>query len=356
MKNFTLTFPRDSQSHGAIVEWWYFNGHLWDKDGKLYSFMDCLFKVNARKCRIPYVKQFPGRNFHFAHSVLCDINAKKNHKSIQHVSLVSRDSFKRPLMYANYMNPVIIGGYLNCEIEETSQHDFRLKTENFSLELRSQKEPLMEGGKGFINACGREMYYYSLTDMRATGLILINGKWIEVEGKAWMDHQWANLAFARDQWTWFSVQLKNGTDIMCAEYSGGKNKKYIVSMIHSDGTQEHFDNCIMRPGKDVWKSKKTKAEYPLSWRIEIPDKKITLDVESLMKDQEMIFGAINYWEGPLKVTASINGKKVAGHGFMELMGYPSDYNYLLQVSKKMYEKVQDIIHGTIRKLFMKHKA
>ena len=53
----------------------------------------------------------------------------------------------------------------------------------------------------------------------------------------------------------------------------------------------------------------------------------------------MIFGAINYWEGPMKVEAFINGKKVQGKGFMELVGYPSDYNYLYLAGEELEENV-----------------
>ena len=36
----------------------------------------------------------------------------------------------------------------------------------------------------------------------------------------------------------------------------------------------------------------------------------------------MIFGSINYWEGPMKIKGLVNGKKANGKGFMELVGYP----------------------------------
>ena len=40
----------------------------------------------------------------------------------------------------------------------------------------------------------------------------------------------------------------------------------------------------------------------------------------------MLCGSINYWEGPLSVEGSFDGEKVKGVGFMELVGYPSQYN------------------------------
>jgi len=65
-----------------------------------------------------------------------------------------------------------------------------------------------------------------------------------------------------------------------------------------------------------------------------------------MKDQEMIYGAINYWEGPLDVTAKIRGKKVKGVGFMELVGYPSDYHFVLLTMKELKDSLrQKIFHS-----------
>ncbi len=332
-----IKFPRDAQAHKNIIEWWYFNGHLQDKNGHRYSFMDCLFQADLKRVNLPFLRKLPFRKYaanflpyvHFAHSIVSDITAQKNYKELQSISLVSRDSFSRPLLYINYIDPFIVRGYANNEIVQTGADTFHLKTEKMDLILESKKPTLFEGGKGFVNICGRKTYYYSLTDMHAKGILNLENKMIEVEGKAWMDHQWADVPYGRDKWTWFSIQLENGTDIMCVEYDDKKKREYLADIMDKNGKSEHYDKCIFIPGKELWKSKKTRAEYPLSWEILIPGKNIRLELSSSIKDQEMIYGAINYWEGPLDVTATIGKDKVKGIGFMELVGYPSDYNFVL---------------------------
>ncbi len=57
-----------------------------------------------------------------------------------------------------------------------------------------------------------------------------------------------------------------------------------------------------------------------------------------MPDQEMIYGPINYWEGPVKAKGAIGKKKIKGIGFMELVGYPSNYNYLILTAKELTKK------------------
>jgi predicted secreted hydrolase len=348
-----IEFPRDHGAHNNIIEWWYFNGHLWDQGGRHYSFMDCLFKADLKKVKIPFLKRIPAQYVYFAHSAVSDIKAQKSHKEIQDISLVSRDSFTRPLFYVNYIDPIIIRGYSNCEIAQTASEKFHIKTEKIDLTLETKKPPLLEGGQGHIAVCGRESYYYSLTDMSARGVIDVKGKLIEVSGKTWLDHQWADVAYSKDKWNWFSLQLNNGVDMMCVEYSDGKIKDYLADIIYPDGRQEHFKNLILTPGKHTWKSKKTKAEYPQSWTITIPEKNMRLETRSLMPGQEMIFGAINYWEGPLEVKAEINGEKISGVGFMELVGYESDYNYLLLAGKELRNQIQRKIRTSGRKIFKK---
>ncbi len=346
MKKRKINFPKDHQAHDSIIEWWYFNGLLKSTDGQEFSFMDCLFKADLLKVNIPYLSQIPlkkslGKKFdvYFAHSVVSDLQRRKNYKEIQNISLISRDSFQREKLFVNYINPLIVQGFSNSEIAQINDRQFHLKTERLDLLLTSRKPALLEGGAGFIEVCGRQSFYYSLTDLQVEGKLYLKGKTLNVSGKAWMDHQWADESYRNDQWTWFSVQLANGIDLMCAEYSDGKSKSYLVDIIDRQGKQQHFDSMQILPSKKVWVSKTTKARYPQSFLISIPEAKIELNIQSLMPDQEMIFGAINYWEGPTAVEARVNGKKVLGRGFMELVGYPSDYNYLKLVSKSLRQNL-----------------
>ena len=351
-----LVFPQDHNSHETVIEWWYFNGSLRDAAGNAYSFMDCLFKADIDKVAIPYLKHIsrkkPGsksRYVYFAHSIVSDIGKQKNHKEVQNISLVSNDSFNQKRLFIDYIDPVIVHGFVNNEIAEVAPDTFHIKTNNLDLVLKSKKSPLLEGGEGYITVCGRDSYYYSLTDMEASGTLSIEGKKIEVKGAAWMDHQWADVSYRQDKWTWFSMQLDDGTDMMCCEYDDGKSKDFLIDIIEKNGAQHHLNKLILRPADEKWKSPLTKAEYPLAWDIEIPDYDAKLHIKSLMTDQEMIFMAINYWEGPIKISGTIGGKNVKGNGFMELVGYPTDYNYLLSVGKEIGKKIADMLNEKMHK-------
>jgi predicted secreted hydrolase len=321
-----IQFPQDELAHNHAIEWWYWNGHLQDKRGNRYSYMDCLFKANPKKVKFPFLRGVPVETLYFYHSLITDIKKKKFYPRIDYVSIVSKDSFSKPLLFINFTNPVIVNGYFNNIMHEVEKDHYNIKTEDIELQLDSKKKPLLEGGSGYLRLPNsRSTYYYSLTNLKTEGKIRVGKKWIEVTGKSWMDHQWANVKYEKDKWTWFSIQLNNNTEIVCIEY--GNNKIYkLASISYPDNKQKHTRNIQFTPLGKQWKSQKTKAEYPLEWKIEIPEFKVDLTAKALVKQQEMLFGTINYWEGPLDIKGKMDGKKVTGVGFSELVGYPSEMN------------------------------
>ena len=344
-----IKFPQDELAHDNIIEWWYFNGHLEDKKGNKYAFMNCFFKANSKKVKIPFLKKYPFKTIYFSHSILSDIKAKRFYPKIDYVSLVSEDSFSKPLLFVNYINPIIIKGYINKLIEETSKFKYHIKTGDFDLNLASVKRPLLEGGTGYVKLDSKSTYYYSLTNLKTEGTIKINGKPIKVKGKSWMDHQWADESYSKDKWTWFSIQLDDKTEIVCFEFDDGKVKTYLASISHPNNKQEHTNEVKFTPLGIKWTSPKTKAEYPLSWKIEIQSKNIDLEVKPLIKNQEVLFGIINYWEWSLTLKGTINKKKVKGVGFLELVGYPMEISNINFYKKEVEEVITKSILPYVEK-------
>jgi predicted secreted hydrolase len=327
--SYAIKFPRDEQAHNNIIEWWYWNGHLKGEDGRDYAFMDCLFKADSRRVKIPFLRS-PFKNFYFSHSLLSDILRQKFYSEVNYFSALSRQSFRRPLLFAEYVGlepDTLFKGFAVNLMKEKKKFHYRIKTKNFDLELKSLKKPFLEGGKGFLNLSGRKTSYYSLTDLAARGEIFLGNKAVRVEGQAWMDHQWADLAYAGDKWTWFSIQLKNKIELIIIEY-GREKKDYYAGICYPNGRQEHFSEVKISPLGVSWKSPQTGASYDLVWKIEIPEKKIILRAKPLIKKQEIIFGGINYWEGPLAISGRMGKKKVSGRGFLELVGRPAKFSAL----------------------------
>ena len=320
-----IKFPEDESAHDNIIEWWYFNGHLKDKDGKEYSFMDCLFKVDVKRVKIPFLRNIPRKISYFSHSIISDINNKIFNHRIAPLSLISDDSFSKPLLYINYINPTVINSYTNCVIEKIDESLYHIKNEDIDLNLVSTKKPLLEGGKGFLDFGATSTYYYSLTNLKTEGRIKIKDKWINVSGKSWMDHQWADTSYSKTRWDWFSIQLDNNVEIICCMYDDG-TKASFADISYVNNKQENYKNIELIPLEKSWTSPESKAIYPLAWKIKIPEKNIDLNLVARVENQEILFGSINYWEGPVSVEGILNGEKVRGAGFMELVGYTSQYS------------------------------
>lgn len=323
-----IKFPQDELPHNHSIEWWYFNGHLRDEKDQSYAFMNCLFRAKTKEAKIPLLSRVPRPMIYFSHSLLFDFKNQRSYPVTDYLSVVSRDSFSRSHFFVNYANPILVGGYFNRIIEATGPFQYHLKNDYLDLVMKSKKEPLLVGGDGQVKLGSRSTYYYSLTNLETQGEMRLGKRIIAVKGQSWLDHQWADVSYVGDYWTWFSLQLDNRVEILCFEYNDGKNKYYLASLIDASGRQQHVRDFILTPLKINWRSPETKAVYQLSWQIEIVEYQIKLTVTPLIKKQEMVFGKINYWEGPLSVSGTFGGRSVNGLGFLELVGRPSHYNNL----------------------------
>jgi len=297
-----INLPKDEAHHSNAMEWWYYNGHLITESGKKYSFHFTTFLLNNVMTHTVF------------HGSLTD------HQKGEHYT-------------AQYRH----GGNLTVGVED--QFDFkldkwlmqgsngrdRIKADNdtfsFDLKLESSQPPIYHGNHGVITLKDAETsYYYSRTRMNITGFIKINNKKESVTGISWFDHQWGDFSTVNLSWDWFSLQLDDETDIMLYQirdklgnpvrYEGSYTKK---------GKTEILNNTdfVITPISE-WKSKKTLKTYPTTWNIKIPDKKIDINIKSIVNDSEFdakITTYNSYWEGAIDIMGSHTGK-----GFIELNG------------------------------------
>ncbi len=329
-----IRFPRDEQKHNHTIEWWYFNGNLKDKNGKIFSYMNCLFAAKPDKLDIPFLKNNFIKEIFFSHYLLSD-NKKWIAKGTNPLCAMDRNSFKKPLLWANYDN--------SCLIEETEPFKYRIVNDVIDLNMESRKDPLLLNKKGFLDLGLKTTYYYSITRLKTKGLVRVRGKWIAVEGVSWMDHQWAQApSIEEDQWKWFSIQLDNKIDLVCFVY-GKKIKTYHASMIGEKGKTDFTNKILITEGKNKYKSKETGNTYQLEYNINMPEFKLNLNIKPLKKEQEMNFGPINYWEGGTSVKGTFNGKKVGGLGFCELL-LPFNRNLKIKMKpiKTVLKEISDL--------------
>ena len=335
-----VKFPKDELAHKNIVEWWYINGFLSAEKGERFSFMNCLFRVEIKRSKVPLLSRLPMKVIYFFHSIISNLDTGEKETFVAPYCVISRDSFGKDLLYINFLTeskPILFGGYVNNLLEEYELFKYHLKNKNFDIDLVYNKSPLLEGGEGYLKNNNKSTYYYSLTDLSAQGTLKFKNKQYQVLGKAWMDHQWADTTCNQDRWNWFSVQLNNGLDLMCFEYISNGKSAFHATLIYPDGLQKYTNNVSIKPLNRHWKSHRSGNQYFLDWEIKIPEENIEFQTKAILPDQEISFNAINYWEGATEIKGSVGGKTVYGRGFMEIVGKYSPWGSLAFIKNTAWE-------------------
>jgi predicted secreted hydrolase len=103
-----------------------------------------------------------------------------------------------------------------------------------------------------------------------------------------------------------------------SEYSSGV-------FVEKDGSYRHLSHEEFQvTPSGSWKSEASGATYPSGWTVEIPERKMRLLVEPVMKDQELDTRGstmIVYWEGACVVHGTKENLNVEGKAYVELVGY-----------------------------------
>jgi predicted secreted hydrolase len=222
---------------------------------------------------------------------------------------------------------------------DNGQHHLVAKDKDFGIDLQLDegKSPAIHGENGVsqkASCVGCASHYYSFTRMPASGKVSVRGETIPVKGIAWMDHEFGSNQLTADQvgWDWYSIQLDDNTELMLyvmrlknGKYDTNSSGTYILA----DGKTEHLplkDYKVSSTG--TWVSPHTGGKYPSRWHVSVPSKRIELNIEPLLDDQELLSrrGGISYWEGTCKVSGSKDAKSVSGKAYVELTGYSRELN------------------------------
>jgi predicted secreted hydrolase len=196
------------------------------------------------------------------------------------------------------------------------------------LVLEPLKAAVFQGENGWSRKGpepGNASYYYSLTRMAARGTVTVGGRTVEVEGLSWLDREWGTSALGPelDGWDWFSVQLDDGTELMFFQLrrqDGARDPLDSGTFVHSDGrTTRLFADDVQVQPTGQWRSPRG-GTYPSGWRLAVPRLDLTLELEPLLRDQELDL-TFRYWEGAVAARGNREGRAVAGHGYVELTGY-----------------------------------
>jgi len=302
-------FPRDGGRHvNALHEWWYLNSHVKTNTGRHYGLFVAFFNPGLMTV---VLSDKSGK--HVIERVVRDIPLKVSTSSL---NLESGKNWWRQISEEPFH-------YVLCLCEDNA----RLR-----LDLLSRKPPL------FVNHSGRikegllgYSRYYSLTNMKVSGLLQLNGEHFEVEGIGWIDRQWGSWDFSgMAGWNWFAIQLSNNVEVLAAQcyhpITGAPTMK-LFNMINSEGETSVFSEFGVECLK-TWKSPSTGTVYGAGWAISMPGKTELL-ITPVFDDQEIFKGL---WEGCCEVKGILQGQHVEGVGYAEQSYFGPDHLLLRAIS------------------------
>ena len=309
-----VSLPEDEAPHETPIEWWYFNGFVWDEAGSEYSFHFVTFQSPTLAVGTP----------HLLHATLGDHGAG-THGAEERGTLASLEAD------AVSVDVDAEGWVMRGDGEG---YDLRFEVAGKALELRadSRREVVLHDSTGLVDLGeAGETYYYSRTRMEYEG-------WVEdaegrrrVTGSGWMDHQWGDISRVDVGWDWVNLQLDDGTDLMVAVVwrpPDQRREAAYTTFVAADGAAIHVPgDGVELEATGAWLSPETGIEYPMGWRLEIAPLEVELELEPVLEHAEFAAGVILpvvYWEGAVTASGQRGGAPVEGRGFVELVGYDPD--------------------------------
>lgn len=324
-----ITLPADHAAHPDYKnEWWYYTGHLRSRDGRRFGFQLTWFRVGLTKEQ-QEGSRFKVNTFYFAHFTVTD----KDRGTFLHAERSSRggeydDAGADARVLRTWIDDWRLEG-----LGEMFYLSGRTDTMALSLIATPGKPAVLQGENGYSrkgDVATNASMYYSMPRLGVVGVLMIDGTPLEVEGEAWMDHEFGTSQLGAEQvgWDWFSLQLAGNRELMLyglRRADGSYDPNASGSYIKPDGTRVPLTPADYRiEVLDRWTSPKSGATYPSRWRVTVPKLGIEAMVTPYVADQELQTensSRVTYWEGAVNVDATVQGQPAGGEGYVELTGY-----------------------------------
>lgn len=319
--NAKANLPEDEALHFKnSLEWWYFTGHLDDiNSGHQYGIEYVIFHFNPRNKNDYLMTNFA-------------ITDPASGRFIYDYKISKLDSLLKPELPLR----LVIEDKVRFHKLEGAMGQYHIKAnmKKDPVEVNLKTEPL----KPVLlhNGTGYETYgeytkagYYSYPRLKAEGHLNIDGKHLPVTGELWYDRQWNCVGVWQKDvaWDWISVQLDQPqSELMLYRLHHFGDDKVLYGGSYYD---EEGNAVTLKEGDleleelEYWKSHRSKAIYPVKWRVKIASLDLDLNIEARIPDQELgvgftAFYKLYYWEGMCSVAGELKGKPVTGKSYVEL--------------------------------------
>ena len=328
-----IALPRDIGSHPDFrTEWWYVTGWLGaaGSDEPSHGFQITFFRSRTDLAD-GNASRFAARQLVFAHAALSDTQARR----LRHDQRIARQGFGIAEAALQDTNLTLRGWTLRRVVDGAQQHHYLASvastTQDFALQLRlAATQPVLQQGRAGYSRKGPEpaqaSHYLSEPQLAAQGTLVVDGRRLAVQGRAWLDHEWSEALLHPEAvgWDWIGMNLDDGAALTAfrlrradgsALWAGG-------SLRTPGGAPQAFEPEAVRfTPLAWWTSPATRARYPVRWRIETPGRSV--EVRAVFEAQELdasgSTGSV-YWEGLSTLHAAASGTRI-GRGYLEMTGY-----------------------------------
>ena len=204
------------------------------------------------------------------------------------------------------------------------------------LTFHPLKDAVRHGDDGLVRGvAGEGMFYYFIPRCRVEGEITVSGQTLPLKhGAGWYDHEFGRQAesdatksgVSEIAWNWISAQLDDGSEVTVYDLfdmrRDGRGCGRWAIVIDPAGKRQEYRSFDFEP-LEGWTSARTFVEYPVGWRLEVPEAGLRLVVEAAHEAQEFmtIISEPAFWEGRVRVRGTIGGRAVEGLGFVERAGF-----------------------------------
>ena len=305
-----LELPRDAGYLADMpIQWWYWNGHLWDENRREYGFQVVAFTF----------RQLDGSVKQEATFAITDIDEDTFHfESLAAAGAPVKTRMGFELVLQSEPLAISVTG------DGTGQARLVGRSQDHALEhdiAPAGPAAVHFDGSARPFSFGGWTYYYSYPLQQVSGTLTLAGdaEPLQVTGQAWFDRQYGALApLLESTYAWIGAQLEDGRQLMIFDAAGDDFAAITSAAGETRELAPGTYELCWENTRGKWRSGSSQCVYPLHFRIEVPDEHLDLRVTPAIDWQEVTSGQ-PYWEGKTWVTGSARGRAyLEVHGWCEV--------------------------------------
>lgn len=288
--------------HKNGSEWWYCTGFINDEAGKLFSFQFTLARVRIY-----------GIQFHILMMAVTDFETKKHYYA------------QKPIFFGRNVTITSEKVGLNGTAEmEFSGKELKLAMNgsdySLALEMNAVKPPVWHCDNGVlkmgVDNPKETTYYWSYTNLAASGKLVLGDKEYKVAGKAWFDKQGGTYTLTNrwTNWEWFSLRFFDGEEVML--FSFPQDNYQDGTYIEKSGSYRRLNDYKITP---LGFTEASGKKFSCGWEVEMKGVK---DGEYTIVPK--IDGQLNLFYFELLAEIKDKGGNNVGYCVVELL--PGVYN------------------------------